>query len=101
MRVVTNPNLAEARMLPRSRDISSVTKPSSGALRRWASGTDRVLRGRLGKIVLTRRSANVPETADAADVSDAVAREGLVALPAVPRPRAGVGAVVIDWQRAA
>jgi len=26
-------------MLPRRRDISSVTKPSSGALRRWASGS--------------------------------------------------------------
>jgi len=53
---------------------------------------DRVLRGRLSKMAtrdmpLPGGPANVPETTGAADVSDAAAREGLVALPAVPRPQ--------------
>ena len=91
-------------MLLRSRDISSVTKPSSG---RWASGTDRVLRGRLGKLATRDRPlpgapANVPETAGAADVSDAAAREGWSPYRLCPDPEQDAWvAAVIDWQRAA
>ena len=107
VRVVTNANLAEARMLPRRRDISSVTKPSSGALRRWASGTDRILRGRLGKMVTRdmpspggRPMCPKPPTPPTCPMGLRERGWSSYRLCLDPEQDAWV-AVVIDWQRAA